>query len=318
MRQILITLAIVFAVPFCALSQSYPHYTMFMFNKLMYNPAYAGNKNLTTVNAIYRSQWVNIDGAPRAFSVAIDGPVGNYMQPFRRVALGLSVSNERLGVTNNTSLMGYYAYRIPFERSVLSLGLQAGTSFYNAEYSKLNPYQQNDQVLTENVKNAFLPNAGAGAYWSGDNFYAGIAVPNLIQNFYDKDNKTISISSRQIRSYYLSGGYIFTLNDVLKLQPQVLARYAGNGQYNLPFNSDINLSLIAYDRFLIGATYRTDKSLEAIVHMQVTNSLNIGYSFDYTMSQLKGYNGGSHEIVAGFDFIKDRNKYASPRFIKLF
>src|ERR1700744_1531616 len=93
-----------------AVGQSYPHFTMFMFNKLIYNPAYAGNKDLTTINGFYRSQWVGIDGAPKTLNVSVDGPVGSYMKPFRRVALGLSFTNEQLGVTTNNNIMAYYAY----------------------------------------------------------------------------------------------------------------------------------------------------------------------------------------------------------------
>lgn len=301
-----------------AYGQSYPHYTMFMFNKMLYNPAYAGNKDLTTVNAYYRNQWVGIDGAPKTLSVSIDGPVGNYMKPFRRVALGLLINNEQLGVSNNTNLMAYYAYRIPFQNSVLSFGVQAGGALYTANYSQLNPGQTNDLSLTEDVKNKMLPNVGAGVYWSSSNYYVSAAVPSLLQNYYDKKNQINNEKGRQLRSYYLSGGYVFTLSDNLKLEPQALARYAANSINALPLNADLNLSLIILDRLLIGATYRTDKSVEGIVHMQVTNSISAGYSYDYTLSPLQGYNSGSHEFTIGFDFVKDRNKYTNPRFVKLF
>ena len=317
MKRISVT-ALLLLIASLTFAQSYPHYTMFMFNKLLYNPAYAGNKDMTTVNAYYRNQWTGIDGAPKTFTVSVDGPVGNYMKPFRRVALGLLVNNELSGVTNNTNVMAYYAYRIPFENSVLSFGLQAGGSLYSAKYSRLNPYQAVDQSLTQDVKNTLLPNVGAGIYWSGSNYYLGAAIPTLLQNYYDKNNKTDNDAAKQLRSYYLSGGYVFTLSDNLKLEPQVLARYAANSLYDLPFNADLNLSLIIFDRLLIGATYRTDKSVEGIIHMQVTNNLTLGYAYDYTVSGLRTYNNGSHEITLGFDFIKDRNKYSNPRFVKLF
>ncbi len=305
--------------PACLQAQNYPHYTMFMFNKLLYNPAYAGNKNLTSINAAYRSQWVGIDGAPKTFSVAIDGPVGNYMKPFRRVALGLVVSSEKLGVTNNTNLMASYAYRIPFQKTILSFGLQAGASLFSARYSELKPYQGGDARLTNDVKNTALPNFGAGIYWSGENFYVSGAVPNLLENYYDKDHKDVNdANGKQIRSYFISGGYVFQVGENVKLEPQVLARYAGNGTYQLPFNADLNFSCILYDRLMIGATYRTDKSLEGIVHLQATRYVNVGYAYDYTVSGLNGYNNGSHEVVVGIDFIRDNNKYINPRFIKAF
>ena len=318
MKKTLRIIAVGMLLPMLATAQNHPHYTMFMYNKILYNPAYAGNKNMTTINAVYRSQWTGLEGAPKTFSVAIDGPVGNYMKPFRRVALGLSVNNEKLGITNNTNINAYYAYRIPMDKSILSFGLQAGASLYSAKYSELNAFQPGDNALRQDVQNAMLPNFGAGIYWSGENFYVSGSVPNLLENYYDKDNKVSDRSGKQIRSYYVSGGYVFKLSENFKLEPQVMGRYAGNGNYQLPFNADLNLSAIFYDRLMIGATYRTDKSIEGILHIQATRHINIGYSYDYTVSGLNGYNNGSHEVVLGIDFIRDNNKYTNPRFIKPF
>ena len=306
------------ALPLCANAQNHPHYTMFMYNKLLFNPAYAGNKNMTTVNAAYRSQWTGLNGAPKTFSVAVDGPVGNYVKPFRRVALGLSASNEQLGITNNTNLAAYYAYRIPMEKSVISFGLQAGGSLYSAKYSDLNTFQVGDNALKQDVNNSFLPNFGAGIYWSGEKHYISASAPNLLQNYYDDNRRSDDFSGKQLRSYYLSGGYVFTISDNFKLEPQVMGRYAGNSKYQLPVNVDMNLSAIFYDRLLLGVTYRTDKSIEGILHVQATKHLNVGYSYDYTVSGLNGYNNGSHEVVLGIDFIRDNNKYTNPRFIKAF
>lgn len=309
-------LILVALLPTVAIAQNHPHYTMFMYNKLVYNPAYAGNKNMVSVNAAYRNQWTGIDGAPKNFNVAIDGPVGSYMKPFRRVALGLNISNETLGVTDNTNVMASYAYRIPMNKTVLSFGLQAGVAMYKANFSKLSPAQQNDQVLNQNIDNAVLPNVGAGVFWSGANFYASASIPNLLENYYDNDRK--NGSAKQIRSYYLSGGYIFTVTDDFKIEPQLMARYAGDGTYSQPFNMDANLSFIFFNRLMLGATYRTDNSLAGVIHIQATKRLNVGYAYDYTMSPLQGYNNGSHEIVVGFDFVRDLNKYVNPRFIKPF
>ena len=312
-------LSLAFLQPQYVRAQSDQHYTMFMYNKLLYNPGYAGSRDVMSADAVYRDQWTGINGAPKTLNVSVDGPVGNYMQPFRSVAVGLSVNNESLGVENNTSLKAYYAYRIKMRSSVISFGLEAGADLYNANYNELNPYQPLDPNLTNNIKNAFLPNFGAGVYWSGEQFYAGLSVPNFLQNYYDKNElKTNTIDARQIRTYYLCGGYVFPVSETFKLEPQVLVRYAGNATYSLPVNADFNLSLIIYNRFLLGVTYRTDKSIEGIVHVQATKRINIGYAYDYLVSPLNSYDKGTHEIVIGYDFIKENSKFASPRFIKAF
>lgn len=297
-------------------AQSDQHYTMFMYNKLLYNPAYVGSRDVMQVNGVYRDQWDRIDGAPKTFSASIDGPVGNYMKPFRSVAVGFSISNEKAGVENNTNLRAYYAYRIPFRKTVVSFGLSGGAALYSANYSALNLNQQNDPNFAYNIRSAMLPNFGAGVYWSGNNFYAGLSIPNLIQNHFDKNERTIT--AKQIRGYYASGGYVYELNETIKLEPQVLVRYAANAEYRLPLNCDFNMSAIIYDRLLVGLTYRTDKSIEGIVHIQATKKINIGYAYDYLVSGLNGYNGGTHEIVVGFDITKDNPKYQTPRFIKKF
>jgi type IX secretion system PorP/SprF family membrane protein len=303
-------------LPMCAAAQSDQHYTMFMYNKLLYNPGYAGSREVLSVNALYRNQWTGIPGAPKTINIAADAPVGSYMRPFRPVSAGVSVTNEKVGGENTTLLRTYYAYRIKMKQSTLSMGISAGANLYSANYSDLTLHQQNDPNFNANISNAILPAFGAGAYWSGSNFYCGLSVPSMLQNYYDKNQPTRT--SQQIRAFYLSGGYVFTLNETIKLQPQLLARYAVNRNYQLPFSTDINLSAIAYDRLLLGCTYRTDKSVAFIAHMQATTRINIGYAYDHAMSALNGVAGGSHELVLGYDLIRDNSKFLTPRFIKKF
>jgi len=318
-----VLLIFTFAIIGISKGQNYPHYTMFMFNKLLYNPGYAGNKGLTTVNVYGRKQWAGIDGAPVGASVTIDGPIGSYMKPFRAIAAGFSINSEKAGIVTNTNLMAYAAYRFKLtEHTTLSFGLSVGTTLYSADYSQLNPMSQNDPNLnySKDVSNVPLPNFGTGVYLSGKKYYAGFAIPFLVQNRYNENsfNSNSDIYGKQVRTYFLSGGYIFTISPVVKLEPQVLMRYAINDLYKLPFNADLNLTCFFYERFAIGATYRTDKSLEGLIFMQITNNVCIGYAYDYAFSNLQGYNNGTHEFTVGFDFLKDKNKYMNPRFIKLF
>jgi len=314
----LLFLILLFAVmPLAATAQSDQHYTMFLYNKLLYNPAYAGSRDITSVNGDYRDQWSGISGAPKTTNITIDAPVGSYMRPFRKVAVGGSIASEKIGVENNTNVMGYYAYRIQEGNRVLSFGLRGGLKMYSANYSQLSLNSQNDNSLVHDVKNALLPNAGVGVYWYGPNFYAGLSVPNLLQNYYDRKQSTDS-KAKEVRGYYASGGYVIDAHENIKIEPQVLMRYAGNSMYRLPFNTDLNVSCFFYDRLMAGFTFRTDLSFEGIVHIQATKNLNIGYAYDYLMSDLKGYDHGAHEIVIGYDFVRDNSKYITPRFIRAF
>jgi type IX secretion system PorP/SprF family membrane protein len=315
MSTLLLLTIVLFAT--VTLAQSDQHYTMFIYNKLLYNPAYAGSRDVMSVNTDYRNQWSGINGAPKTFNATIDAPAGSYMLPFRKVAVGGSIAGEKIGVESNTNVMGYYAYRIQKENTVLSFGLRAGVKMYSAKYSQLTLTQLTDNTFVNDIKSAVLPNAGAGVYWYGSNFYASISVPNLLQNYYDKSQNTSSIA-KEVRGYYASGGYVITATDIVKFEPQILMRYAGNQHYRLPFNCDFNASVIFYDRLMAGFTYRTDKSFEGIVHIQATRNINIGYAYDYLVSDLRGYDHGAHEIVLGFDFVRDNSKYITPRIIRAF
>lgn len=314
--------AIGLLLPIAGFGQDYQHYTMFMYNKLQYNAGYAGSRNVLSVNAAYRNQWSGIDGAPTNMSISIDGPLGHdYMESFRKVALGLVINRESTGPVDNTNINAYYAYRLKMQNSsMLSLGLQAGVSLYNARYSELHAFDETDEQLQHDVKGSILPNFGFGAFWSSKRYYLGLSVPNLLENYFDKNQKSYlnGKQARQIRSYFITGGYTLPLNANVSLLPQCIARYSADGKYDLPFNADINLSAIFYQRFMIGATYRTDKSIAGIVHIQVAKKLNIGYSYDYQTTDLGRYSKGAHEITLGFDFIRDLNDYADPRFIQNF
>jgi type IX secretion system PorP/SprF family membrane protein len=299
-----------------SMAQSDQHYTMFMYNKLQYNPGYTGSREVTSMNVVYRKQWTDIPGAPRTINLSVDAPLGTYMRPFRKMALGFSIGSEMIGTESYDNLRAYYAYRMQLKKSVVSFGLSAGSTFYSANYFWGTGYPTGDPSFAKSISYAMLPNFGTGVYWSGSNFYCGLSVPNMLQNYYDKDNGRLT--SKQIRTYYLSGGYSFATGDEITIQPQVLARYAMNGKYSLPFNADINLSATAYKRFMMGLTYRTSGSIEGIVHVQISRRINMGYAYDYMMSALNGYSGGTHEIVFGFDFVRDNFKFLTPRFIRKF
>lgn len=316
MRRIYYLLLLVLSGTLHTWAQSDQHYTMFMYNKLMYNPGYTGSREVASYNASLRAQWVGIQGAPTVANISFDAPVGSYMNPSRPHAVGLSLGRQSAAGEHYTDMRAYYAYRLQMKGSVLSLGLSAGGSLYNSSNGGSYYYMSGIDPAFASTISIFLPNAGAGVYWSTRDFYCGLSVPSMMQNYYDKDLGRKA--SKQIRAYYLSGGYVFNVSEDLSIQPQFLARYAFNGKYSLPFNADINLSATAYDRLMLGVTYRTSGGIMGIVHVQVSRRVNIGYAYDHMVSALSGYAGGTHEMVLGYDIVRDNYKFLTPRFIRKF
>src|SRR5690606_26445274 len=83
-------------------------YTQYMYNTVTINPAYAGSRGHLSIAALYRNQWLGLDGAPQTQTLNLHSPVG-----YRGVGLGLSVVNDRIGPTSETDFGIDFSYTIP-------------------------------------------------------------------------------------------------------------------------------------------------------------------------------------------------------------
>ena len=291
----------------------------YIFNGLAVNPAYAGSKEAWFLNATYRDQWTGFPGAPKTATLSVDGSLGYR----NKVGLGFQVMNDRLGSQNNTSGMASFAFRIPLDDEDsrrLCFGISAGVINYTIDRQKLNPNDPDDSKLAQ-LSNQTVPDAGAGVYYSTPRFYAGASVMNMIARA-DDNPKTI----RHAAHLYLTSGYLFEVNEQLKIRPSVLFKEDFKG----PTNMDLNAFLIFRDRFWLGGSYRTRVSMwnksnlqsdltysdawSIIAEIYVTPQLRIGYSYDYTLTQLGNYENGSHEVSVGYTFKRKEQTIISPRY----
>lgn len=156
--------------------QQEPMFTKYMFNSLIFNPAYAGSKEHMSVGLLHRTQWYEIDGAPTTQTFTLHTPLRN-----ERVGVGFSLINDVIGPSNTVGANVIYAYRIPFGKNMkLSIGLQGGIESYKADFSELNLENEVDPSFLQPVSK-FLPNFGAGFYLYSKNFYLGGSVPHLVE-----------------------------------------------------------------------------------------------------------------------------------------
>src|SRR5688572_13218364 len=104
--------ALLFTAAFSILSvpakaQQDAMYTMYMFNGLAVNPAYAGSSERRAISALYRHQWTGLKGGQKTVVLVGHAPLLN-----DNIALGFTIANDKISVFNNLMLMGSYAYRI--------------------------------------------------------------------------------------------------------------------------------------------------------------------------------------------------------------
>ena len=277
-----------------------------MYNTLSVNPAYAGSRDALSLTGLIREQWVGIDGAPSTQSLTMHSPIYN-----DNMGLGLSVVNDRVGPIHQTMLFADYSYSIQTTANAkLAFGLKAGVNLLQADLTALHSNQTNDQAIY-NVDNRLLPNVGIGVFYYSDKGYIGVSAPKLLQQriaSYDNGSLTQDIERRH---YFLIGGYVFDLSENIKFKPSFLVKAVQGA----PLSVDLSGNFFFNDKFGIGLAHRFDDSFSGLLQYYVTPQFRIGYAYDFTMTELRHYNSGSHELMLGYDFnFVEDTRIRSPRF----
>lgn len=280
----------------------------YMFNGLLINPAYAGSKEYVSATLLYRKQWVGLEGAPVTYSGSVHGLLKK-----QKLGLGAFIQQDKIGVTKQSDAYVSAAYHLPVgDVGKLSVGLQMGISSFNSEVVELTYWDPGDKVFDYNSFSSLLPNAGLGVYYYRPMFYAGLSAPYLLS--YD-DHQSGAVNSskpvhHQDRRFYATVGTVIETEKDVKFKPSILVRSEGN----TPLQFDLNLNILINDIFWIGASYRSNDAVVALLEYQVNRKFRLGYSYDYTLSEIGNYNSGSHEIMLGYDFGYPVVKMKSPRY----
>jgi type IX secretion system PorP/SprF family membrane protein len=302
-----IILIFVVLLNIAAKAQQDPMISQYMFNGLFLNPAYSGSHKYVTSTLLHRTQWVNFPGAPKTLLLAVDGLIPSKSE---NMGLGLIVSHDQIGATQQTDIYANYAYQLKLKKGKLAFGIKAGVTNYVFKSDNLTVWDANDQVFAAK-KTAWLPKFGFGAYYFCEKWYAGISIPTLVA--YDAHHDfsfDVNKGSFLNRHYYLYGGYVFKLNEKFKLKPSTLIKYLPGA----PLQADINLNLLYMDKLWIGASYRSMDAVVFMIEYQTNARFRVGYAYDLTTTKIRNYSAGTHEIMIGYDFGKNYIKEKTPRY----
>ncbi|HMK06319.1 MAG TPA: type IX secretion system membrane protein PorP/SprF, partial [Flavobacterium sp.] len=196
------------------------------------------------------------------------------------------------------------------DHSKLSFGVKGGITLFDVSFNNFKyTDEQADPAFANNINKNF-PNVGAGTFFFSDNYYLGFSVPNLLTTKHIDRQDGIQSTGVEAIHYFFTGGYVFDLNPNLKFKPAFMAK----GVSGSPLSMDLTGNFLINNRFELGAGYRWDDSVSGLVNFYVTPSLRIGYSYDYTLSNLGQYNSGTHEIFLLFDL--DMSRLSSKGFDK--
>ncbi|TMM53269.1 type IX secretion system membrane protein PorP/SprF [Maribacter algarum] len=308
MKKFIITLVFLTTSVWGVMAQQDAQYTQYMYNTLAVNPAYAGSRGVLSLNALHRSQWVGLDGAPTTQTVNFNTPVSE------RVGIGLSIVNDRIG--NGTNQDTYFdavaSYTVPTSKTgKLSFGIKAGGHALNIDFNRLQNYNNEANTIgLSNIDKKFSPNFGAGIYYHTDKFYAGLSVPNFLKTEHF-DNSTASLAEERM-NFYLITGYVFEFNPNLKFKPAALLKAVSGA----PLQIDLSANFMINNKFTLGAAYRWDAAISAMFGFQITDQFMLGLAYDKETTELGNttFNDGSFEVLLRYEFRSKYKNVIAPRF----
>ena len=306
MKKLYFLTALAIITFFDVSAQQDPHYTQYMYNMSVINPAYAGSKENLTGGLLYRKQWVDIEGAPSTGTFFVNSPVG------KNVGLGISAINDKIGPVEETNLYADFSYTLNLGGDQkLAFGLKGGGTFHKvglfSDIGNGHVPDLDDPSFQQNSSKSFL-NIGSGLFYYTNKYYVAFSVPNMLKNSYLSYNGVHY--GNEVLHYFLTGGYVFDLNPNLKFKPSTMIKSA----FNAPVSVDLSANFLFNEKFEIGATYRLQDSFGAMVNYAINPALRIGYAYDHIVSDLKVTTPSSHEIMILFDLNFPKKVSRSPRF----
>ncbi|TDE29447.1 MULTISPECIES: type IX secretion system membrane protein PorP/SprF [Flavobacterium] len=302
-KKILMSLLILIAYMDVKAQQD-PHYTQYMYNMNVINPAYAGSNESISFGLLYRKQWVNIEDSPATFTFAGHTPAG------KNVGVGLSFISDKIGPVTEQNVFGDFSYTLKLgDTQRLAFGLKAGVSFHKVGLRDIQSSlpDPNEGIFGEDINDTSF-NLGSGLFYYTDKYYVSFSIPNMIKSAHlDYNGREYG---SDISHYFLTAGYVFDVNYELKFKPSLMLKSA----FNVSPSLDVSANFLYQEKFEIGVTYRLEDSFGGMINFAITPELRIGYAYDHIISDLKVTSPSSHEFILLYDLFESKKVSRSPRF----
>ncbi|RME99011.1 MAG: type IX secretion system membrane protein PorP/SprF [Bacteroidetes bacterium] len=298
-------------------AQQDEQFTQWMYHKIGFNPAYAGMQETPTFTGLYRQQWAGLEGAPQSQLLTFNMPLTS-----RGIGLGAHISRHAIGAAERYTADLAYAYRFNLGRGGrFGIGLSSSIRLIQVDFDQLEATEpkEEDPSIPTGLQSKYVPNFGAGIYYSNQTFYVGLSAPRLLTSNIDLGEES-TIISREVPHYYLMAGVLVRLTEQVQMQPQLILKYLRGA----PFDGDLNVNFIFSETVYTGVSYRLGGSSttgigeagSVLLGMQMSDALLFGLAYDFTLSELRSYSSGTIEAVLryGIGGRSRGNEILSPRF----
>jgi type IX secretion system PorP/SprF family membrane protein len=296
-------------VLYSASAQQRPHYTQYILD-----------------------QWVGLNGAPKTSYLSIQGPIGkkdyrtsstsyqmpgqnprgrNYWESYTAAephhGIGLTVVNDKTGSFNRFTANATYAYHLGLTPTTnLSAGFSAGITNISIDRTKHDftgngdPFDPATGVSLSGELNKIRPDLGFGMWLYSRNYFVGLSAQQIIpQKIAFTDDAAILTKGRLVPHVFLTAGYRFLLGEDVNAIPSVMLKYI-KGSSEMDFQPEMNVKLQYRDDVWVGGSYRYENGYAAMAGINIGNTMNIGYAYDFTTTALNTVSRGTHEFIVGF------------------
>lgn len=314
MKKVLLGLVLL-ALGYSSKAQQDYQFTHYMYDKLSFNPGYAGLNNSICGTVLFREQWSAFEGNPTTALINVHAPV-----KMLRGGIGFTYVSDQLGYEKNNLARLSYSYHLGLGVGSLGIGVSAGIFHKRIDATWITPdgtpayddaaIETGTEADLSNISD-LVPDFNLGVFYQQNQMYMGLSATHLV-----KTDLTI-LNIQNVQHFWVTAGYDYDMHPDFKLRPSVLAKSDGAST-----QLDININVLYKSMIWGGVSYRVSDAIAPMIGYQTNvgdGVLRIGYAYDVTTSQLKSYSNGSHDIMLNYCFDLDKpkplQKSKNPRFL---
>jgi type IX secretion system PorP/SprF family membrane protein len=298
MKKLIFIPIILFA--FIVNGQQLPQFTQYMFNPYTYNPAYAGVNKYWEGTSMNRYQWIGINDAPRTFTLSAHGPLKK-----EHIGLGGYVYTDVVGPTRRIGFQASFTYHIKLTDNMnMSFGLSGGFNEWLLDADKITAYHPDDFYFSNGLLKSFDPDAKFGLWLYHPDWFFGASIGQMFHNKLSFLETQTNSESFMEDHFYFTGGYKFRFGEDWAVEPTMMLKLG----LPAPVKFDLGVRGIWKETVWLGLGMRTQDAMTTWIGYKYKDMVTIGYAFDITLTKLKNYNTGTHEIMLGVKFGKSDPK----------
>lgn len=302
--RLLTTIGIVFyiGIGYTLKGQNDPITGNWLETKSLYNSATIGDTSAINITALYRQQWIGVEGAPKNILLVAHSPFS-----FAELnhGIGVTLIGQQKGLFTNVEALAQYAFKYNLLGGTISAGIELG--FINSSFDGSKAFIPDDEGLTPN--DPAIPNTtvsgrgfdmGAGLYYTHSKFFMGMAVKHLFTPKVQYDTNHFLLFDR---TYNAMAVYNFGRTEsLLSWHPSVIAVTDLKA-----WRIDLGITMGIASKYFARIMYRPNSAAGFGVKA-IWGKVSLCYAFEMPISVLARGNYGTHELTVSYALPKTKKK----------